>query len=236
MSDDQPFRPVVGYKRLRQLGDGGDPRVDEDAADAADDGKAGRMAPVDIGMEGTSSRIDTGRLGGGHHSRVAAQVTNALLAGGSLDIRGKIPADIPYITSSWLRANRDSAAARFVGNDVYFANHHAILERLWADPGVTWMVLVYGKNPNFILGFMCAEASDQGPVIHWVHVRPEFRRMGFARRMVETFLQGQDGNRVWYTTSTASSRGALAAAGANAAQPGAAGWELNPYMLWRWVR
>lgn len=231
-------RPLTGAANARAGADSSGRDDESPDATVTGDGKGA------VHVMGTSGRRtgarptveEAGPLGGGHQRRVVAQVTAALEAGGVVDIRGKIAEDIPYLTSTWLRSNRDSAAARFLGNDVYYGNHHGIIERLWADPGVTWMVLCYARNPNFILGWMCAEATDRGPVVHYVYVRPEFRRWGFARRLVEAFLQGLDlkgeGTRIWYTSSTVDARSALAALGYNARQPGAGGFEYNHYLLY----
>lgn len=172
------------------------------------------------------------------HSRLGGRARLDLAESGILDVRARIDSDIPFITNSWLKSYREEM--RFVGNDVYYANHHALIERLWEAPECVWLVACWPKDPRFIMGWLCAEASDKGPIIHYAYVRhsaaeaENLRRLGIATRMVETFTEGQTFDRVWYTHSTVAARAALR--GRMAVQPGAPGWEYNPYLAYRHVR
>ncbi len=201
------------------------------------------MVVVKTDLKGDLTRATRGftvenALDAGMHGRQRARAALDLQQTGLLDIRGRIDSDVPFITRSWLKSYRDEM--RFTGNDVYYANHHGIIERLWVDPGVTWLVAAWPKNPVYIMGYLCGEASVQGPIVHYVYVRhaaegENLRRLGIATRLLDTFLEGQDTTRrIWYTHSTVAARAALA--GKHSVAQGAAGWEYNPYLAYRYIR
>lgn len=173
-------------------------------------------------------------------TRQGARAKLDLVESKVLDIRGRIPADIPFVTNSWLQSYRSEM--RGVGNDVYYLNHHDGIERLWASENVVWLVACWPKDPSYIMGWLCAEATDAGPVVHYIYVRhsvnseQNLRGLGIATRLVETFLQGSDdphkpAHTIWHTHSTPASRAALS--GRAAPQPGAPGWVYNPYLFMR---
>ncbi len=173
--------------------------------------------------------------GGDTDARVGARAHADFTESGAMAVREATDDDIPFLAKSWLNSYRGNVP--FVGNDVYYVNHHALLERLWDDPGVTWLVACSAKYPTYIFGFLCAEASDKGPIVHYVYVRHEasrglpLRKRGIATKLLETFFEGQDTSTVWYTHSTPNARMALQ--GRHKPQPGNDGWEYNPYLLYR---
>lgn len=168
-------------------------------------------------------------------ARLGARAHEDFTTSNALTIREATDDDVGFLAKSWLNSYRDHVP--YVGNDVYYVNHHAVLERLWDDPYVTWLVACSTKHPAYIFGFLCAEASDKGPIVHYVYVRHEasrglpLRRRGIATMLLKTFFEGQDTRTIWYTHSTPSARQALH--GRHAAQPGADGWEYNPYLFYR---
>lgn len=110
-----------------------------------------------------------------------------------LVLRRPVLDDVPFLTNSWLRSYRDSGAAiRHVPNDVYHLLHHRIIERLWRDEQVTWLVACYPQDTSFIYGWLCGENTDAGPVLHYVYVRRSMRKFGVATHLVNTFADGHD--------------------------------------------
>lgn len=169
-----------------------------------------------------------------------AERAAADLARYGLDVRKPVGNDIPYITDSWLKSYQDAPAMAGVGRDVYRANEHDLIESLWDD--ATWLVATVPTIPDFVAGWMCGEATDRGPIVHYVYTRNSFngpdgkvpaRKQGIATALVSTFLEGMPRGRVWYTHETHLARHALR--GKLAPQPGAPGWEYNPWLAWRRV-
>lgn len=105
-----------------------------------------------------------------------------------IQLRSKRDDDRGFIYKNWLRSYRDSEG--WVSNTVYYWHQHRIIDRLWNDPGVVWLVAVSQADPTHIYGFLCGEQTDAGFVVHYVYVRQVFRRKGVATALV-CALQGQ---------------------------------------------
>lgn len=160
-----------------------------------------------------------------------------------LVVRDKHVGDIPKLTKDWIRSYRSAPAVAEIGSDIYAANQHRLIEELW-DDGV-WLVAHPAPFPTFIVGWLCGELSDRGPIVHYVYVRHSFhpdgdggekvpaRGRGIARALVETFTREVQSKRYWFTHMTRDAK--LALSGRMAPAPGAAGWEYNPYLAWRRV-
>jgi hypothetical protein len=179
----------------------------------------------------------------GHEYDIAQPGIVRALARLGLDVRTTIPADVPKITKDWLRSYRDAPAMRGLGNDIYYANLHSRIEELWDS--ATWLVATVGNHPDFNAGWLCGEHTNRGPILHYVYTRHSFetgdgkvsaRQRGIAAALVGRFLEGitpEPGRqmRVWYTCSTPLGERCLS--GRLAPAPGAAGFEYNPWLLWR---
>lgn len=109
-----------------------------------------------------------------------------------LTLRRPTNDDVAFITRSWLKSNRDAPMVQHVGNDVYYTLHHRIIERLWRDQRVTWLVACYPTDTTFIYGYACGEATNTGPILHYVYVRRSMRDMGVAQHLVATLADGAD--------------------------------------------
>ena len=119
-----------------------------------------------------------------------------------LALRAPTTSDVPFITNSWLESYRDRGwANRHVPNRVYFLYHHRIIEKLWKAPGVTWMVACLPSDTTFILGWLCGEMTNAGPVLHFVYVKASNRRMGVATHLVEAFRDGAPRGFITHLTS-----------------------------------
>ena len=68
--------------------------------------------------------------------------------------------------------------AKHVPRDVFFARHHAVVERLLASSSLR--VAHLEDDPAVILGY----ALVAPPTLHYVYVKPSFRRFGIARALL----------------------------------------------------
>lgn len=179
---------------------------------------------------------------GGHEDRAGDAARRAFVDGGlKLTVRLPLPDEWSFITSTWLRSYR-SFFIPGVTNQVYYASEQSAIEQMWKAPNVVWLVAAAEGYPTYCLGWLCAELTDAGPVVHYVYTRHavgkdvEIRRLGIATALVETFLRDIPHRTVWYTRNTASARSLLTAKGLHAPAPGQPGWELHPALGWRWYR
>jgi GNAT superfamily N-acetyltransferase len=108
----------------------------------------------------------------------------SLLAGNAV-IRASRDSDLPYIYSSWSKGY-------FYGQDVKdeaqaegeIKKRRRLIEYLIKNPGTKVLVACLVNDPDTILGFSVTESKGEGAILHWVFVRPEWRRLGLARALV----------------------------------------------------
>jgi GNAT superfamily N-acetyltransferase len=95
--------------------------------------------------------------------------------------------DAPFIFSSWLKSYRESPAVRSVPNQVYYKQHHALIENIFLDPNCVAIVAHPPGEPNVIAGYLVAEKyEDSGLlVVHWAYVKHSYRGQGLFRQLVE---------------------------------------------------
>jgi GNAT superfamily N-acetyltransferase len=150
-----------------------------------------------------------------------------------VQFRARMAEDVPYITNSWILGCRRLAAYQSIPARVRDHHVHVSIERLWQDPGVVWLVAALPRDLNYVYGYLCGEASDQGPIVHHVHVRREMTGFGVATSLMEEFLRGQDRSRGWYTCDTPQGRGFLQRSTAFRRPTGEQyQWLYNPFLLW----
>ena len=100
--------------------------------------------------------------------------------------------DIPVVMSAWLKSNRKhSPLAKHLSNTVYFDEHHKVITRLVSRCGV--IVAEVEGAPDEVAGWICAE-PDKEFVVHYVYVKPLYRKAGLAKWMLEAagWKPGQD--------------------------------------------
>ena len=97
------------------------------------------------------------------------------------DLRPATPDDRGYIIDSWLQSFRGSPFAQRLPSDVYWSRYGqaGLVEDLVGQASL--VVACLPDDPTYIYGWLCAQ---RGGCLHYVFVRHDFRRMGFASRLV----------------------------------------------------
>ena len=87
------------------------------------------------------------------------------------------------IFATWLRSYQANAlAAKHMSRDTFFAGHHGVLERIFGnEPCVKLAVMP--EDPSVVFGWSVSE-PDKG-IVHYVYVKPAFRRHGVAKALLE---------------------------------------------------
>lgn len=117
--------------------------------------------------------------------------------------------DTPLIFSSWLRSYRPSADPK-VDKDVYYREHHKVVERLLREAEV--VVATAEGDDDTVVGWVCSSPG----VLHYVYVKEAFRRMGLG-----TWLLACQGPYSQYSHATRYGELLLKGEGT-----------YNPYCLW----
>lgn len=125
------------------------------------------------------------------------------------EIRAATKDDYPLIFATWLRSYRHGAHfPRHVPHDRYFAAHHDIAEELLEDSVVR--VATPPADPDVILGWSVVEtleppdtATPSPLAVHFVYVKPAFRRMGVGRALLASVARAEaEGAPVLFTHET----------------------------------
>jgi len=149
-------------------------------------------------------------------------------------IREATQADRPLIYATWLRSYRHgSHFPRHIPHDRYFSAHHDVAETLLESSTVR--VATPPADPDVILGWSVVEtlasvdeATPSPLAVHFVYVKPAFRRMGVARALLAQVAQAEsDGAVVFYSHETFPLKNTEIAAHV-------ARWVFDPYLaFWR---
>jgi GNAT superfamily N-acetyltransferase len=85
------------------------------------------------------------------------------------------------VFATWLRSfQANSSFARPISREVFFPAHQLVLERLLARPNVEVHLAVWPDDPNVVFGWSVTE----GDCVHYVYVKPDFRKAGLARALL----------------------------------------------------
>lgn len=153
-----------------------------------------------------------------------------------LAFRGPTEADVSFIFKSWLMSMRGAPAYAAQTSAIYFPRAHSVVEALWYDPKVAWVVAVDPEFTDHIHGFLCGQrakfvAGQDHPIIHFLYVRHVSRRWRVATRLVECFdTRPPDARKAPIRISTLSPK----ARDILRTRPGQ--FILDPWMLWEYAR
>jgi ribosomal protein S18 acetylase RimI-like enzyme len=104
----------------------------------------------------------------------------------AIQIRVATETDKPFIFSNWLRHYKNrSYFAKRIRNSIFYKWHHLVIEKILDRPNTLSLIAHPPEEPEVILGFMISEAWPDGSVIHFVYIKPQFKKMGIAKKLFE---------------------------------------------------
>ena len=110
-------------------------------------------------------------------------------------IRSYQYSDKEFITSTWLRSNRDnSKIAKSIPKSVYFTETDKLINKILDESRI--IVACNPKDPAHIFGYLVYQPLDNDTVIHYLYVKKAFRGYGIAKAMFAEFTPTQ---KVFYT-------------------------------------
>jgi ribosomal protein S18 acetylase RimI-like enzyme len=98
--------------------------------------------------------------------------------------------DIGFIFNSWLKSYKSSKFTEQIPNEIYYAEHHKIIENLLQQYNV--IIAANQEDPNQLYGFICAGLTDGIFTLHYLYVKHTFRRMGIANSLLNAFEHNSD--------------------------------------------
>lgn len=102
----------------------------------------------------------------------------------AIKIRAASESDKPFIYANWLRHYKNrSYFAKRIRNSVFYKWHHLVLEKILDRSSTKILIAHPPEEAELILGFMVYEDQPDGSVIHFVYIKPQFKRMGIAKKL-----------------------------------------------------
>lgn len=118
---------------------------------------------------------------------------------------GDVAAIPPIVIDTWLTSFRKSPWAGALPNNIYKPAYFESIRQL-VSRGARVVCAVNPDKPDHVLGWLCFEQTSDGvPVVHYVFVKPLYRKRGIARSLFDA--AGIDPSaRFFYTFKTPAAR------------------------------
>lgn len=101
-------------------------------------------------------------------------------------LRPMVAGDINLVSNSWLKNNRKAWSSRGIRDDIYYGNHHKVLEKLIRRSAV--MVACSPADPSIVYGWLCGEFVANHLVLHYVYVKDAYK-FKFSRNVPKRFRE-----------------------------------------------
>jgi GNAT superfamily N-acetyltransferase len=143
-------------------------------------------------------------------------------------VRGRHVDDTELLFSSWLKSNLANVAYKQMPPETYWYQHHRIIESYMDDATTAWVIAHAPDDPRFIYGWICGQVARRpdesvSPVVHFVYVKQDFRRLGVASQLLKLMGVNQH---VAAITTHRTARGDQLLESMKAVQL------YNPYLAW----
>lgn len=89
--------------------------------------------------------------------------------------------DTAFIFSTWLKSYRHSSFAKDMSNDVFFNHHKEIISSILKSSNIT--LLVNDTDADQIYGYAAQQMVGTTSITHFVYVKYNFRKLGFASKL-----------------------------------------------------
>lgn len=101
-------------------------------------------------------------------------------------IRHALPEDAAYILATWLRFYKgNSPFTKRIRHKVYYRWHPRIIEAVLSRPATKAFIAHPTGESEVIFGYLVTEWRGERPLVHFVFVKEELRRMGIGRALLE---------------------------------------------------
>lgn len=142
-------------------------------------------------------------------------------------LRAKTDHDIARVFSDWLKSARNAPVFAQIPNETYYWNQHRVVEALWVDPTVLFVIACDPKDPTKIYGWLAGQRADtlagDVPVVHYTYVSKLYRRLGVATALLGAFDQHADKTLPVVVTAVSPAGRELL---------GERTWIYNPFIVW----
>lgn len=100
-------------------------------------------------------------------------------------IRDAVKADHDFIYDSWLNHfEHTSYISKKTPKEIFMREHSITVNHIMNRDNV--VVKIAGDAEFSIFAYIVAESVHNSPVIHYLYVRPEYQRLGIARKLIDS--------------------------------------------------
>lgn len=93
--------------------------------------------------------------------------------------------DIGFIVSTWLQGlYHGNDWFKQIDRDTYFDFYKKVVKSLVHRPTVKLKICCLKDNTDVILGYSVVEEKDHKKILHWVFVKPVWRKQGIAKVLI----------------------------------------------------
>lgn len=93
--------------------------------------------------------------------------------------------DLPFIYNSWLESYKESPDNPIKG-DAYYSYHKMLLISILERSIIS--ILCNPEVEDQIFGYAIYELTEDSIVLHWLHVKHTYKRLGFARFILDSII------------------------------------------------
>jgi GNAT superfamily N-acetyltransferase len=91
--------------------------------------------------------------------------------------------DIPFIFSSWLKSYRESEFAKLIRNDVFYTEHHALIDNC-IKKGMVFCA-VNKTDDQQIFGWISVDLATQPASLDYIYIKHPYRGLGIATMLMQ---------------------------------------------------
>lgn len=101
-------------------------------------------------------------------------------------LRPMEPDDIPFVASSWIRSYSERGrTAQGMEYAAQMDGHGPIVDEILRRATTRATIACYPQQPKLILGWVVTEGTSRAAIVHYVYVKQNYRRNGFAKKLLE---------------------------------------------------
>ncbi len=99
-----------------------------------------------------------------------------------VSLRAATQDDVGFIFNSWLKSYRQAPATQGIPSQIFFSEHHKLVERLLTSSNV--IVACDPEDPSQLFGYICASKVEGILAIHYVYIKHTFRGLGIGKMLL----------------------------------------------------
>lgn len=107
-----------------------------------------------------------------------------------LVLRELLPDEQGFLYSTWLKSYKSSKDVGPLPNNLYWPVLSQTIKQILETPGTKVVVACNSEDPNQLFGYICSSWGAPEAVVHYLYVKPTFRKNGIGKALLEHVVKG----------------------------------------------